>query len=55
MSPAEAAAFEALPLARAAVRLRRADEGGKVETGVGDRSSWVPILRGLSERGATGG
>jgi predicted HD phosphohydrolase len=55
MSPAEAAAFEALPLASAAVRLRRADEGGKAETGVGDLPSWVPILRGLSERGATGG
>ena len=68
MSPAEAAAFEALPLAPAAVRLRRADEGGKRaaraarrqggEAGleVQDLGSWVPMLRGLSERGgATGG
>ncbi len=53
MSPAEAAAFETLPLAPAAVRLRRADEGAKGEAVVRDLGSWVTVLRGLSERGAT--
>ena len=48
-SPREAAAFAALPLAGAAVALRRADDSGKVEgLVVGDLPSWVPLLRGLS-------
>jgi predicted HD phosphohydrolase len=56
LSPEEAAAFEALPLAGPAVSLRRADDGGKVEgLVVGDLRSWVPILRGLSQAGAGGG
>jgi len=52
-SPGEGAAFAALPLASAATALRRADDSGKVEGRVvGDLSSWVALLRGLSERGA---
>ena len=55
-SPGEATAFAALPLATAAVALRRADDSGKVEgLVVGDLGSWVPLLRGLTERGATAG
>ena len=54
-SPRDTAAFAALPLAFAALALRRADDGGKVEgLVVGDLPSWVPLLRGLSERGAAG-
>jgi len=49
MSPDEVAAFGALPLAPAAVALRRADDRGKVEglvvRGLGH---WVPLLQGLS-------
>ncbi len=56
MTPDETAAFEALPLAPAAVALRRADDSGKVEgLMVRDLNHWAPVLRGLSEeRGATG-
>ncbi len=54
LSPEEAAAFAALPLAPGATSLRRADDSGKVEgLVVGDLRSWVPILRAVSEqRGA---
>jgi predicted HD phosphohydrolase len=56
LSPGEAAAFAALPLAPAAAALRRADDGAKVEGLVlQDLGSWVPIVWGLSERGARGG
>jgi predicted HD phosphohydrolase len=56
LSPGDAAAFAALPLAPAAAALRRADDGAKVEgLVVQDLGSWVPIVRGLSERGARGG
>jgi predicted HD phosphohydrolase len=56
MSPSEAAAFEAQPLAPAALRLRRADEGGKDGAAARNLGSWVALLRGLSKRrGATGG
>ena len=54
-SPRETSAFATLHLAGAAVALRRADDSGKVEgLEVGDLSSWVPLLRALSERGAAG-
>jgi predicted HD phosphohydrolase len=56
LSPEEASAFEALPLASAATALRRADDNGKVEgLVVGDLCSWVPLLRGLSEPGDVAG
>ena len=57
LSPEEAAAFAALPLAPEAMSLRRADDSGKVEgLVVGDLRSWVPLLRAVSERrGAAGG
>ena len=49
MSPDEVAAFGALPLAPAAVALRRADDSGKVEgLVVRDLGHWVPLLQGLS-------
>ena len=56
LSPEEAAAFEALPLAPEATSLRRADDSGKVEgLVVGDLGSWVPLLRAVSEqRGGAG-
>jgi len=55
LSPAEAGAFEALPLAPEAIALRRADDGGKVEgLAVRDLRSWVPLVRKLSEPGGTG-
>jgi len=48
------AAFEGLPLATAATALRRADDAGKTERlEVRDLGSWVPLLRGLSERGGS--
>ena len=54
MSPDEVAAFAMLPLAPAAVALRRADDSGKVEgLMVRDLGHWVPVLRGLSKRGGT--
>ena len=47
MSPDEVSAFEALPLAPAAVALRRADDSGKVDgLVVRDLGRWVPLLRG---------
>ena len=49
MSPVEVAAFGALPLAPAAVALRRADDSGKVEgLVVRDLGHWVPSCRALS-------
>jgi predicted HD phosphohydrolase len=56
LSPEEAVAFAALPLAPEAMSLRRADDSGKVEgLVVGDLRSWVPLLRAVSEqRGAAG-
>ena len=54
-SPREVSDFAALPLAGAAVALRRADDSGKLEgLVVGDLPSWVPLLRGLSEPRAAG-
>jgi predicted HD phosphohydrolase len=50
MSAAEVAAFEGSPLAADAVRLRRADDNGKVDgrapTGLAE---WVPVLRQVHE------
>ena len=47
--------FAALPLAGAAVALRRADDAGKIEgLVVGDLPAWVPLLRELSEPRAAG-
>ncbi len=52
MNEEEAAAFLSQPLAADAVTLRRADDSGKVEgLVVRDLGHWVPLLRGLSERG----
>ena len=54
-SPREVSDFAALPLAGAAVALRRADDSGKIEgLVVGDLPSWVPLLQGLSEPRAAG-
>ncbi len=51
MPPDEVAAFAALPLAPAAVALRRADDGGKVEgLVVRDLDHWVPVLQGAPVR-----
>jgi predicted HD phosphohydrolase len=46
MTAEECAAFEALPWAEDAVRLRRADEGGKVVgLEVGDLGEWMEVVR----------
>jgi predicted HD phosphohydrolase len=57
MSPEEVAAFEANPLAADAVRLRRADDNGKVDgLAVTGLSDWMPVLRRVHEAlGATAG
>ncbi len=48
------AAFEDLPLAGAAIALRRADDAAKTEwPEVRDLGSWVPLLRELSDRGGS--
>jgi predicted HD phosphohydrolase len=50
MTGAEAAAFEANPLAADAVRLRRADDSGKVDgVSVTELSEWGPVLRRVHE------
>jgi predicted HD phosphohydrolase len=49
MSAAEAAAFAALPLAADAIRLRRADDNGKVDgVVVKGLEEWAPVLRRVS-------
>jgi predicted HD phosphohydrolase len=56
LSPGDAEAFAALPLGPDAAALRRADDRAKVEgLVVQDLRSWVPIMRGLSERGGRDG
>jgi predicted HD phosphohydrolase len=51
MTAAEAAAFEANPLAADAVRLRRADDSGKVDAAaVVGLAEWAPVLRRVHER-----
>jgi predicted HD phosphohydrolase len=56
MTAEEAADFLSQPWAEDAVKLRRADDSGKVRgLVVGDLASWVPLLRELSRSsGATG-
>jgi predicted HD phosphohydrolase len=50
MSADEAAAFMAHPLAADAVRLRRADDNGKVDgIVVKGLEEWAPVLRRVSE------
>jgi predicted HD phosphohydrolase len=50
MSDDEVAAFRAHPLAADAVRLRRADDNGKVDgLAVRDLSEWEPVLRRISD------
>ncbi len=53
LSDAEASRFAALPLAEDAVRLRRADDGGKLEAlAVQDLDHWAHRLRQWAERAA---
>jgi predicted HD phosphohydrolase len=56
LSGTEADAFRTRPLARAAVALRRADEGAKAEgRRVEGLDHWVPLLRKLSDGGGRPG
>jgi predicted HD phosphohydrolase len=55
MTEEEAAVFLARPGAQDSVTLRRADDSGKVEgLVVGDLATWVPLLRDVARRAATG-
>ena len=55
LAPAERAAFEGLPFANAAVKLRRWDDAAKVEgMTLPPLATYAPLLRRVTTRGAAG-